>query len=449
MQKDTYGNQKEALSLAPSWNEELKGRLGAQGAYGPHANEIIADFILEKGVNPGYRAVLDQMVIPYKQQAETYKANSFDAVIAQAEAHNSRGDLDKIYFQDPDNPQGQEINGRYLLYKMKEARDKGDMYGLAAYKAQLELGISDFNREKAAKLQTQATEQAARLGLPVEQIDVKGGEISTRFGLPKVTRGGGAGGTGGGGAGLAEKFAGKSEQEAQAGFKLDRDTAKGVLDAAEANLRSIDKNSAEYAVEKEKRDVAYDDYLTAKNIYENNARKLSEQQAIQTGNKIPTTQAPSATPMQAPSAVPTGAPNPLDILEGSKKTTPSVSMPVTTVDVAETLLSPGAKRLERGLQTAEMVGTPIAQGLARTFIPASVRAIPSTLFGAASTAETVAEIPKAVRELADVRELRRKAQLAANIRADKGDNPTVAYQEELQKLVSQYESRNKPTISVR
>jgi len=448
MQKDTYGNQKEALALAPSWNDELKNRLGTQGAYGPHADEIIAGFILEKGVNPGYRAVLDQMVIPYRQQAETYKANSFDAVIAKAEAHNSRGELDKIFFQDPDNPQGQEINGRYLLYKMKEARDKGDVYGLAAYKAQLELGISDFNREKATKLQEQATEQAARFGLPVEQIDVKGGEISTRFGLPKVTRSSGTGG-GGGGAGLAGKFAGKSEQEAQAGFKLDRDTAKGVLDAAEANLRGIDKNSAEYALEKEKRDVALEDYMTAKAIYENNARKLSEQQVIETGNKIPTTQVPPVTPTQAPSAVPTGAPNPLDILEGAKKTTPSVSIPVTTGDVAETLLGPGAKRLERGLQTAEMVGAPIAQGLARTFIPAPVRAIPSTLFGAASTAETVAEIPKAVRELADVRELRRKAQLAANARADKGDNPTVAYQEELQKLVSQYESRNKPTISVR
>ena len=453
MQKDTYGNQKEALSLAPSWNEELKGRLGAQGAYGPHADEIIAGFILEKGVNPGYRAVLDQMVIPYKQQAETYKANSFDAVIAQAEAHNSRGDLDKIYFQDPDNPQGQEINGRYLLYKMKEARDKGDMYGLAAYKAQLELGISDFNREKAAKLQTQATEQAARLGLPVEQIDVKGGEISTRFGLPKVTRGGGAGGTGGGGAGLAEKFAGKSEQEAQAGFKLDRDTAKGVLDAAEANLRSIDKNSAEYAVEKEKRDVAYDDYLTAKNIYENNARKLSEQQAIQTGNKIPTTQAPSATPMQAPSAVPTGAPRPSDILQGETKAGVSVSTPATTGDLAESILSPKTKRLRSAIETTQMAANTLGRGVARTIVPASLFAVPGVTMGGLAVGETLGEVPKALRELSDMRKLREKAQKAASARIDKGEisleNQTKAYNEELQKLVADYEAKKNSAISVR
>jgi len=452
MQKDTYGNQKEALSLAPSWNEELKGRLGAQGAYGPHADEIIADFILEKGVNPGYRAVLDQMVIPYKQQAETYKANSFDAVIAQAEAHNSRGDLDKIYFQDPDNPQGQEINGRYLLYKMKEARDKGDMYGLAAYKAQLELGISDFNREKAAKLQTQATEQAARLGLPVEQIDVKGGEISTRFGLPKVTRGGGAGGTGGGGAGLAEKFAGKSEQEAMAGFKIDRDTAKGVLDAADQSLKNVDKNSAEYAVVKANRDAAYNDYVIAQNIYENNARKLSAQPAVETGNKIPATQAPSGAtaPAVVPSGVPAGSINPLDYLNKPKTTAPSAPMSATTNDAADALLSPGTKRVGSIIQTAEMAGGTALKGLERTVAgPVFSSAVGAAKDLGLGIGGFVKDVGPAMKELATVRELRRKAQLAANTRADKGENPTVAYQEELQKLVNEYQARNQPQISVR
>jgi hypothetical protein len=452
MQKDTYGNQKEALSLAPSWNDELKGRLGAQGAYGPNADEIIADFILEKGVNPGYRAVLDQMIIPYKQQAETYKANAFDAVIAKAEAYNSRGELDKIFFQDPDNFEGQEINGRYLLYKMKEARDKGDMYGLAAYKAQLELGLGDFAREKAARIQEEATLRASRLGLPVGQVDVKGGEISTRFEAPKVTRGSG---TGAGGAGLAEKFAGKSEQEAMAGFKIDRDTAKAALDAADQSLRGIDKNSAEYAVVKENRDAAYNDFVIAQNIYENNARKLSAQPAVETGNKVPTTQTPSGTtaPAVVPSVAPAGSIDPLDYLNKPKTTSLGAPMSATTNDAAEALLSPEAKRLQRGLQTVEMAATPVAQGLARTLIPAPIRAIPGAVFGATSTAQTLAEIPKAVTELANVRKLREKAQKAAYARVDRGEiseaNQAKAYNEELQKLVAEAEAKNKPTISVR
>jgi hypothetical protein len=446
MQKDTYGNQKEALSLAPSWNEELKGRLGSQGAYGPNADEIIADFILEKGINPGYRAVLDQMIIPYKQQAETYRANAFDAVIAKAEAYNSRGELDKIFFQDPDNFEGQEINGRYLLYKMKEARDKGDMYGLAAYKAQLELGLGDFAREKAARIQEEATLRASRLGLPVGQVDVKGGEISTRFEAPKVTKGSGTG------AGLAEKFAGKSEQEAMAGFKIDRDTAKGALDAAEQSLKGIDKNSAEYAVAKENRDAAYNDYIIAKNIYENNARKLSAQPAVETGNKVPTTQAPSGTtaPAVAPSGVPPGSINPLDYLNKPKTTAPSAPMSATTNDAADALLSPGTKRVGSIIQTAEMVGGTALKGLERTVAgPVFSGAVGAAKDLGLGIGGFVKDVGPAMKELATVRELRRKAQLAANTRADRGENPTVAYQEELQKLVNEYQARNQPQISVR
>jgi hypothetical protein len=449
MQKDTYGDQKEALSLAPSWNDELKGRLGAQGAYGPNADEIIADFILEKGVNPGYRAVLDQMIIPYKQQAETYKANAFDAVIAKAEAYNSRGELDKIFFKDPDNFEGQEINGRYLLYKMKEAREKGDMYGLAAYKAQLELGLGDFAREKAVKIQEEATLRASQLGLPVGQVDVKGGEITTRFEAPKVTAGTGAGGSR---AGLSEKFAGKSEQEAMAGFKIDRDTAKGVLDAADQNLRAIDKNSAEYAVAKENRDAAYNDYVIAQNIYENNARKLSAQPAVETGNKVPTTQAPSGTtaPAVAPSGAPAGSINPLDYLNKPKTETPSAPMSSTGPDAAEALLSPRTKQIGSIVQTAEMLGNTALRG-------AKLAALGPTLISGSEIGGNVGsavggfvkDVGPAMKELAAVRELRRKAQLAANTRADKGENPTVAYQEELKKLVNEYQSRNQPTISVR
>jgi hypothetical protein len=446
MQKDTYGNQKEALSLAPSWNSELKGRLGPQGAYGPNADEIIADFILEKGVNPGYRAVLDQMIIPYKQQAETYKANAFDSVIAKAEAYNSRGELDKIFFRDPDNFEGQEINGRYLLYKMKEAREKGDTYGLAAYKAQLELGLGDYAREKAAKIQEEATLRASRLGLPVGQVDVKGGEISTRFEAPKVTKGTGTG------AGLAEKFAGKSEQEAMAGFKIDRDTAKGALDAADQSLKNVDQNSAEYAVVKANRDAAYNDYVIAQNIYENNARKLSAQPAVETGNKVPTTQAPSgtATPAVVPSGAPAGSINPLDFLNKPKTTAPSAPMSATTRDAADALLSPRAKRVGSIIQTAEMVGGTALEGLTRTvagpILPSAVGAFANLGLGIGEVAK---DLGPAMKELAAVRELRKKAQLAANTRADKGENPTVAYQEELQKLVTEYQARNQPQISVR
>jgi hypothetical protein len=451
VQKENYDNAKEAMRLAPEWNDELKARLGAQGAYGPHADEIMADFILQKGTNPAFKNVLDQLIIPYKQQAQTYKSNSYDAVIAQAEAHNSRGDLDNIFFKDPDSEGGQEINGRYLLYKMQEARDKGDMYGLAAYKAKLELGLEDFNRQKEAKIQEEAFQRAARYGLPVGEIDVKGGVMAGKFVAPRVVKGtGGAGGAGGTG---AERAFTETNITSVQKARDERDSSYASLKEADTALRAIDQNSAEFQVKKQERDEKLAEYNRWQNILEESTRRMSQEAApVVPGQPQPTTktQVPTTVPStQAPSTTPTSIPRPSSILQGDKKAGVSISMPTNTNDAAEALLSPEAKRLQRGLQTVEMAATPVAQGLARTLVPAPIRAIPSALFGATSTAQTVAEVPKAVSELSAIRKLRERAQLAANTRADRGENPTVAYQEELQKLVTEYQARNQPQISVR
>lgn len=453
MQREDYDNTQEAIKMGPSWRAELDARLGPSGAYGPNAESIMADFVLEKGTNLGAQKVLENMIGKLQQTSQNYQNNALNKTVIDTRRAIATDQFGSMKFTDPNlDPEVGEVGANFILTQLQQARAQGRIDDVLLYQSILNQGLSDAARQKQASIQEEATIRASRLGLPVGQVDVKGGEISTRFEAPKVVRGSG---TGAGGAGLAEKFAGKSEQEAQAGFKLDRDTAKGVLDAAEANLRSIDKNSAEYAVEKEKRDVALSDYMAAKAIYENNARKLSEQQAIQTGNKIPTTQAPSGTaaPAVAPSGVPAGSIDPLDYLNKPKTTAPSATMPATTGDLAESILSPQTKRLRSAIETTEMAASTLGKGIARTVIPAPLRAIPGTVMGGLSAAETLAEIPKAVSELSEVRKLREKAQKAAYARIDKGEisqeNQAKAYNEELQKLVAEYEARKKPVISVR
>lgn len=450
MQREDYDNTQEAIRMGPTWRAELDARLGPSGAYGPDAESIMAQFVLEKGTNLGAQKVLENIMGKLQQTAQNYQNNTLNKTVIETRRAIATNQFGSMKFTDPNlDPEVGEVGANFILTQLQQARAQGRIDDVLLYQGILNQGLSDAAREKQARIQEEATIRASKLGLPVGQVDVKGGEISTRFEQLKSATGTGAGGSK---AGLSEKFAGKSEQEAMAGFKIDRDTAKGALDAADQNLRGIDKNSAEYAVAKENRDVAYNDYVIAKNIYENNARKLSEQPAVETGNKVPTTQAPSGT--TAPAVVPSGAPagsiNPLDYLKKPKTETPSAPMSATTTDAADALLSPRAKRVGSIIQTAEMAGGTALEGLKRT--------VAGPVFSGAVGAATdlglgiggfVKDVGPAMKELAAVRELRRKAQLAANTRADKGENPTVAYQEELQKLVTEYQARNQPQISVR
>jgi hypothetical protein len=450
MQREDYDNTQEAIKMAPSWRAELDGRLGPSGAYGPNAESIMAEFVLEKGTNLGAQKVLENMIGKLQQTAQNYQNNTLNKTIIDTRKAIATNQFGSMKFTDPNlDPEVGEVGANFILTQLQQARAQGRIDDVLLYQGILNQGLSDAAREKQARIQEEATIRASKFGLPVGQVDVKGGEVSTRFEQLKATTGTGAGGSR---AGLSEKFAGKSEQEAMAGFKIDRDTAKGALDAADQSLKGIDKNSAEYAVAKENRDAAYNDYVIAKNIYENNARKLSAQPDVQTGNKAPTTETPSGT--TAPAVVPSGAPagsiNPLDYLNKPKTETPSAPMSATTTDAADALLSPRAKRVGSIIQTAEMAGGTALEGLKRTVagpvLPSAVGAVANLGLGIGEVAK---DLGPALKELSDVRELRRKAQLAANTRADKGENPTVAYQEELQKLVSQYQSRNQPTISVR
>jgi len=453
MQREDYDNTQEAIRMGPSWRAELDARLGPSGAYGPNAESIMADFVLEKGTNLGAQKVLENMIGKLQQTSQNYQNNALNKTVIDTRRAIATDQFGSMKFTDPNlDPEVGQVGANFILTQMQQARAQGRIDDVLLYQSILNQGLSDAARQKQASIQEEATIRASQLGLPVGQVDVKGGEITTRFEAPKVTRGSG---TGAGGAGLAEKFAGKSEQEAMAGFKIDRDTAKGVLDAADQNLRAIDKNSAEYAVAKENRDAAYNDYVIAQNIYENNARKLSAQPAVETRNKVPTTQAPSGTqaPAVTPSAIPTNAPRPSDILQGETKSGASVQLPSTTGDIAESILSPKTKRLRSAIETTQMAANTLGQGIARTVVPAPLRAIPSTVMGGLSVAETLAEVPKAVSELSEMRKLRERAQKAAYVRIDKGEisqeNQAKAYNEELQKLVAEYEARNKPVISVR
>jgi len=448
MQREDYDNTQEAIKMGPSWRAELDARLGPSGAYGPNAESIMADFVLEKGTNLGAQKVLENMIGKLQQTSQNYQNNALNKTVIDTRRAIATDQFGSMKFTDPNlDPEVGQVGANFILTQMQQARAQGRIDDVLLYQSILNQGLSDAARQKQASIQEEATIRASQLGLPVGQVDVKGGEITTRFEQLKSTTGAGGSRTG-----LAEKFAGKSEQEAMAGFKIDRDNAKGALDAADQSLKGIDKNSAEYAVVKANRDAAYNDYVIAQNIYENNARKLSAQPAVETGNKVPTTQAPSGAtaPAVAPSGVPPGSINPLDYLNKPKTTAPSAPMSATTNDAADALLSPRTKRVGSIIQTAEMVGGTALKGLERTVAgPVFSGAVGAAKDLGLGIGGFVKDVGPAMKELAVVRELRRKAQLAANTRADRGENPTVAYQEELQKLVNEYQARNQPQISVR
>jgi hypothetical protein len=299
--------------------------------------------------------------------------------------------------------------------------------------------LGDYAREKAAKIQEEATLRASSLGLPVGQVDVKGGEISTRFEAPKVTRGSGTGT--GGGLKPTEDIA-KGVQS----FETQRDLKEEAFKRADEALQNIDRNSAGYAVAKTERDRKYSEFQTAQQIVENNARQLAGQPNIVTGNQAPAgAQAPATT---APSVTPTGAPSIPAILEGGKEKKSTVPTSMTTPDLTAPLLSPQAQRLEQLQGVAEPVGVGL-QMINRFAKGATGTELTRTAQEQQPVGQVVQQALGASKELAVARDLKRKAQLAANSRADKGEDPQKAYNEELQKLVAEYQAKNKPTISVR
>jgi hypothetical protein len=439
IEQDNYNQQQEALRLAPSWNEELKNRLGPRGAYGENSDQVIADFILEKGINPSYNQVLQSMVIPFKQQAQTYQTNQFDAIIANADAHASRGELDSIFFKDPENP-GIESTGREILYKIKRARDEGDMSGLRSYTAQLSLGLKDYTTQKATKIQEEAMLRASQYGVPISQLDVEGGVVKAKFAPLTVAKGGTRTGTG---VGTVEKPISGTEGEAQQNLKTGRDVAKVALDEADAALKGIDQNSASYALAKQSRDQLAEDYNTAKTMYESNARKIIGQEPVTTGNKLPAT---TPAPTQAPSVPqPSGAPSILNILKGAEKTTAKPNINLGVQDPLQALLSPGARRVESALQTAGMVGE-TALGVGEAVLG---QLVPKPIQLAAGTVPVAQDVAQYMGELSAMRKIRAKAQLAANTRADRGENATKALEEEILKAAEEYKLKNQPSISVR
>jgi len=450
IQKETYNNSQEALQLAPSWKEELDRRLGPQGAYGPNAENVMADFVLEKGINPGYKAVLDQMLIQYRQRAQNYQENVFNKTIAQAKTLLGTGELGNLKFTDPNLPEDVgPVSGNFILGQLKQAMAQGNIDDMLMYQGMLRSGFADLEKDKARRLQEEATIRASKLGIPVEQVDVKGGEMSVRFETPKLGRGTGTGAGGTGGTAQERAYT-ETNITAVKNAEINMDAAKQAFTAADEALKDIDKNTAEYQLKAQDRDEAYNKYQNWKAIYEDSARRMSQQPDITTGNKP---QPSATTPAPAKEqTVPSGAPSIKDILSGSEQEKAKASQisPVTTPDIAKELLSPTAQRLERGLQAAETVGgmgLAVGKGLAKTLapLPAPVRAAQFV----SEVAPMVESVSKDVKQLAEVRRLRAKAQLAANARAAKGENPTKAYQEELEKVVADYRAKNQPTISVR
>ena len=142
---------------------------------------------------------------------------------------------------------------------------------------------------------------------------------------------------------------------------------------------------------------------------------------------------------------PSGAPSILNILKGAEKTTTKPSINLGVQDPLQALLSPGARRVESALQTAGMVGETafgVGKGVLGQLVPTPIKL-------AAETLPVAQDVAQYTSELSAMRKIRAKAQLAANTRADRGENATKALEEELLKAAEEFKARNQPTISVR
>jgi hypothetical protein len=433
--------------MGAAWREELMGRLGPSGAYGPDADSIMAQFILEKGTNLGAQKVLNNIVGKLQESAQNYQNNSMNLTTINALKGIGTNDFRGLKFTDPNLPEDVgQVGANFILTQMQQARSQGRIQDALMYQAMLNEGLADAKREKEARIQEEATLRASKYGAPVEQVDVKGGEISTRFGVPKTVRGSGtsAGGTGGG-----LKPTEDISKGAQA-FETQRDMKEEAFKKADEALQNIDKNSAGYAVAKQERDRKYEDFRTAQAIVDNNNRQLMGQPNVVTGNQVQSgTQAPTTT---APSATPTGAPSIPAILEGGdgKKSTAPTSM--TTPDLTTPLLSPQAQRLEQLQGIGQVAAVPLRM-LNRFARGATGTESQRTEQEQQPASQIMTQALGASRELALMRELKDKAQKAAFARIDRGEisqeNQAKAYNEELQKLIAEYEAKKKPTISVR
>ena len=442
LQKENYNNAQEAIGMAPVWRDELNRRLGPSGAYGPKADEIMADFVLDKGTNPAYKAVLDQLLIDYKARAQTYKENVFNQTITKATSLLGTGELGSLKFSDPNLPSDVgEVSGNFILSQLKQARAQGDIDNMMLYQGMLNSGIEDLNRKKQQRMQEQSMVRAAGLGLPLEQVDVKGGEMSARFGYPKTIKGAGSKGT------ATEKMLEKTNVEALTGLETSMRDAKTELEAADTALQAIDKSSAEYALrEKERNDLAKD-YALKQSLYEEAASRIAGQPDITTGER-PTPGEQPKTQVPAPTATPTGAPSPLDILKGAEKKAETEPTAAQVPDLTAPLLNPTAQRFE---QIANIGGAIVSPVKAVANVAKSLTGVEAGLTSEKpiSVQQFVKQNTEALGQLAAVRELRKKATLAAKARVSKGENPTKAYNEELQRLVAEYQATNKPTISIR
>ena len=440
MQREDYDNTQEAIKMGPSWRAELDARLGPSGAYGPNAESIMADFVLEKGTNLGAQKVLENMIGKLQQTSQNYQNNALNKTVIDTRRAIATDQFGSMKFTDPNlDPEVGQVGANFILTQMQQARAQGRIDDVLLYQSILNQGLSDAARQKQASIQEEATIRASQLGLPVGQVDVKGGEITTRFEAPKVVRGSGTGA--GGGLKPTEDIA-KGVQS----FETQRDLKEEAFKRADEALQNIDRNSAGYAVAKAERDRKYSEFQTAQQIVENNARQLAGQPNVVTGNQVPTgTQAPTTT---APSATPTGAPSIPSILEGgeSKKSTAPTSM--TTPDLTTPILSPQAQRLEQLQGIGQVAAVPL-QMLNRFARGATGTESQRTEQEQQPAGQVLQQALGASKELAIARDLKRKAQLAANTRADRGEDPQKAYNEELQKLVAEYQAKNKPTISVR
>ena len=440
-EKTDYNNMVTAYSRRKEWNDELVNKLGPSGAYNPDAESIMADFALEKGTNPGFNKVITEIINDHKGSALAYQQNSLNKTIADTRKEIGSPEFKSLKFTDPNLPSDVgEVGGTFILAQLQQARAEGRINDVMLYQSMLNGSLADIAVEKQARIQEKATLRASRYGLPAEQIDVKGGEISTRFGVPKTVRGSGTG-TGGTGGGLkpTEDIA-KGVQS----FEVQRDLKEEAYKKADEALQNIDKNSAAYAVKSAERDKKYSEYQTAQAIVENNARQLAGQQNVVTGNQLPSgTQAPAGTqgPRQVSDYLPTG--------DNKKSTAP---VPKKAPDLTTPLLSPQAQRLEqiRGIGQVATVPLNMMNRFAKAVTGTETE---RTTQEQQPAGQIMSQALGASKELAVMRQLKDKAQKAAFARIDSGEisqeNQDKAYNEELQKLISEYTAKSNPTISVR
>jgi len=168
----------EAIKQAPNLMEKFEAQYGKNAGYNKDYQRNKADFIMRNAANPAYKAVLDQIFLPYDRDYQTFADNKLGDARAVVESLIMSGKYNSTTVGGVPLPE--------VYAKVKQDISEGRVDEARA-------GLMAISDELKPQLQMRDLEGKARLGVAMSQLTgqpMTGGKV-TAEGKTEITVGGG------------------------------------------------------------------------------------------------------------------------------------------------------------------------------------------------------------------------------------------------------------------